>query len=147
MYQFLDELFWINIATCTPPADGRWDSGPEQGSRVGCAMGWTSSRLASCKPSSPVQVAKLSVLGYILDIPTLVLVQAPIVTLLHACCRRASLQARLAREGARIAAARQGERQEAAWGEATSDEDDAETARYTRERSQILEVIRVLIAC
>ena len=56
--------------------------------------------------------------------------------------RKAALQARLAREGARIAAAagRQGERQEAAWGDATSDEDEAEMARYSRERGQILEV-------
>ncbi len=58
------------------------------------------------------------------------------------CHRKAALQARLAREGARIAAAagRQGERQEAAWGDATSDEDEAEVARYSRERGQILEV-------
>ena len=64
-----------------------------------------------------------------------------LTTILWVCRRKAALQARLAREGARIAAAgRQGERQEAAWGEATSDEDEAEVARYCRERSQILEV-------
>ena len=57
------------------------------------------------------------------------------------CRRKAALQARLARETARIAAAgREGERQEAAWGDATSDEDEAEVARYSRERGQILEV-------
>jgi hypothetical protein len=56
------------------------------------------------------------------------------------CRRRAAVQARLAREGARIAAAGLGEAQEAAWGEATSEEDEAEVARYDRERGQILEV-------
>jgi len=62
--------------------------------------------------------------------------------ILSVCRRKAALQARLAREGARVAAAagRQGERQEAAWGDATSDEDEAEVARYSRERGQILEV-------
>ena len=57
------------------------------------------------------------------------------------CRRKAALQARLAREGARIAATGQSAgRQEAAWGDATSDEDEAEVARYSRERGQILEV-------
>lgn len=56
-------------------------------------------------------------------------------------CRRAERRkARYAREAARLAAAKGADQLEEAWGEDTSDEDEAEVARYGRERAQILEV-------
>jgi len=61
-------------------------------------------------------------------------------------------KARHARELSRVTAAKQADTLEAAWGDSTTDEDDDEVARYTREGNQIMEVrfmlfVRYLFEC
>ena len=60
-----------------------------------------------------------------------------------ACCERCRAERRRARhavEAERVAASKRADQLEEAWGEDTTDEDEPEVARYTRERAQILEV-------
>lgn len=52
----------------------------------------------------------------------------------------------------RVTAAKEADTLEATWGDDTTDEDDGEVARYTRERNQIMEVrfllfVRYLVEC
>ena len=58
----------------------------------------------------------------------------------HFCPRTERRKARYAKELSRAASARKAGALEEVWGDETTDEDDLEIARHTRERNQITEV-------